>query len=201
MILWNRLNVFPSHKLPDGYVFVPKGDVYITRHCRRKTKESNQVIYSVWDREGAQRIGLRVPAAVHSEVTRLAGLTARKRARAVEARDARFISQSRKLLQTHFPLMPNDTVNVILGHAFLKGSGRVGRTSTCSDRHKVHLAVEAHIRHRLTAYDALLASGTPRWPARRLVLPFVNSIKKAWAGTSEGPTEALPLRPVPAVDT
>ncbi|KAJ5226480.1 hypothetical protein N7468_007705 [Penicillium chermesinum] len=144
-----------------GYVFVPKGDVYITRHCRRKTKESNQVIYSVWDREGAQRIGLRVPAAVHSEVTRLAGLTARKRARAVEARDARFISQSRKLLQTHFPLMPNDTVNVILGHAFLKGSGRVGRTSTCSDRHKVHLAVEAHIRHRLTAYDALLASGTP----------------------------------------
>lgn len=34
--------------MPDGYVLVPKGDVYITRHCRSKTKESDQIVYVVY---------------------------------------------------------------------------------------------------------------------------------------------------------
>jgi hypothetical protein len=34
--------------MPDGYVLVPKGDVYITRHCRSKTKESERIVYVVY---------------------------------------------------------------------------------------------------------------------------------------------------------
>ena len=34
--------------MPENYVFVPKGDVYVTRHCRSDTKESSQVVFAVY---------------------------------------------------------------------------------------------------------------------------------------------------------
>lgn len=46
----------------------------------------------------------------------------------------------------------------ILEHGFQKGSGRVGRSQILEDRLKVQLAVNAHIRHRLTQYDSILAA-------------------------------------------
>jgi len=39
---------FERDPLPSGYVFVPKGDVYVTRHCRSKTRESRRVVYVVY---------------------------------------------------------------------------------------------------------------------------------------------------------
>lgn len=44
----NLQNIVQNSAMPDGYVFVPKGDVYITRHCRTKTKELKQMVYTVW---------------------------------------------------------------------------------------------------------------------------------------------------------
>lgn len=41
-------NIFERAAMPEGYVFVPKGDVYITRHCRTDTKTSNRVVYLVY---------------------------------------------------------------------------------------------------------------------------------------------------------
>jgi hypothetical protein len=43
-------NIVQHVPMPEGYIFVPKGDVYITRHCRSKTKESNQIVYLVYVR-------------------------------------------------------------------------------------------------------------------------------------------------------
>ncbi|KLJ11770.1 hypothetical protein EMPG_13075, partial [Blastomyces silverae] len=33
---------------PPGYVFVPKGDVYITRNCRSLSHEAKQTVYTVY---------------------------------------------------------------------------------------------------------------------------------------------------------
>lgn len=41
-------NCFEREPLPSGYVFVPKGDVYVTRHCRSKTREAGKVVYLVY---------------------------------------------------------------------------------------------------------------------------------------------------------
>lgn len=41
-------NVVDKSAIPDGYVFVAKGDVYVTRKCRVETKESNRMVYTVW---------------------------------------------------------------------------------------------------------------------------------------------------------
>lgn len=140
-------------------------------------------------------MGIRVPEDIYSNVTTQAGLTASSRARAVEVRDAKIICRGQELLQTEFPLMPEETLKLILDHSFLKGSGRVGRATTPDDKRKASLAVEAHIRHKHTQYEDMLASGTDRKAARKKVWPIVVAIKEAWAGLSESQPACLTLRP------
>lgn len=41
-------NIPENIPMPAGYVLVPKGDVYVTRHCRSKTKDIDQIVYVVY---------------------------------------------------------------------------------------------------------------------------------------------------------
>jgi hypothetical protein len=188
--------------MPDNYVFVPKGDSYITLHCRRKTKDSHQAVYVVYvspillkliwdllmllqDKSGKRIQGIRVPADIHTDVVDLSKLTSDSRAKTVQARDVKYLSHGRKLLRTHFPLMPEDSLETILNHSFLKGSGRVGRTAMTTDERKTTLAVEAHIRHKHTPYEELLSSGVDRAKAREKVWPTVQTIRNTWQGKND----------------
>lgn len=90
--------------------------------------------------------------------------------------------------------MPAESLEVILDHAFLKGSGRVGRTSTKTDERKVILAVEAHIRHTCTPYEQLLQTGMDRTKAREAVWGTVKAIKTAWEGGESQHMGLLTLR-------
>lgn len=85
--------------------------------------------------------------------------------------------------------MPNASLKIVLKHAFLKGSGRVGRTSKTSDEIKASLAVEAHIRHNHTPYDELLKSGMNRKTARQKVWPTVKKIRESWEGQGKSDDE------------
>ncbi|KAJ5991742.1 hypothetical protein N7451_007466 [Penicillium sp. IBT 35674x] len=188
-------NIFERSAMPEDYVFVPKGDVYITRHCRTDTKASSRIVYLVYDKAAKRTLGIRVPKEIYTKVSKLATFTAEKRASAVKVRDGTFITRGRQLLRDVFPSMPNETLEIILNHAFLKGSGRVGRTSTTTEKRKATLAVEAHIRHNHTPYETLLASGLERCEARERVWPEVQAIKKAWEGSEEAKKIEMVLRP------
>ena len=65
-----------------------------------------------------------------------------------------------------------------------KYSGRIGRSASAKwlDEEAVRLAVIAHIRHRETKYDDLLAMGYDRHDARAVVRDHVERILKKWAG-------------------
>ncbi|KAL5342420.1 hypothetical protein BJX70DRAFT_320851 [Aspergillus crustosus] len=175
-------NCLQKEPLPDDYVFVPRGNVYITRNCRSKTKESHRLVYKVYDNTGKLSMGIRIPSDVYTAVLQSAEQTADSRANAVKLRDEKDLAHSQQLLRQRFPLMPAESLDVILHHAFLKGSGRVGRTSTTSDEHKAILAVEAHIRHTHTPYESMLRAGKQRDVARRKVRETVQSIRAAWEG-------------------
>lgn len=136
-------------------------------------------------------IGIGVPHHIHKEVEELADVTCKARAKAVQARDAKYLSHSEDLLRTLFPMMPDETVNTILNHSFLKGSGRVGRTATTGDKRKATLAVEAHIRHKHTPYESLLAAGTDRKDAREIVWPDIQATKKKWQEQEETDIEVV----------
>ncbi|KAJ6121165.1 hypothetical protein N7523_005445 [Penicillium sp. IBT 18751x] len=179
--------------MPDGYVFVPKGNAYITLHCRRRTKESHQTVYVVYDKSGKRVQGIRVPESIYANVVELSELTTDSRAKLVQARDAKYLSHGRKLLRQHFPLMPEESLEIILNHSFLKGSGRVGRTATTTDDRKATLAVDAHIRHTHTPYEELLSGGVDRDKARETVWPTVQTIRNTWQGKHDNLKSHIPL--------
>ncbi|KKK19072.1 hypothetical protein P175DRAFT_0453741 [Aspergillus ochraceoroseus IBT 24754] len=187
-------NCLQREPIPDTYVFVPRGDVYITRNCRSKTKETRRLVYKVYDNAGKTPLGIRVPSDIYNAVVQSAAETADSRANAVKVRDEKDLARSRQLLRTQFPLMPAESLDKVLNHAFLKGSGRVGRTSTKTDGRKAVLAVEAHIRHAHTPYESLLKSGKGRDEARKAVWGMVQTIRSAWEAHGTQPMGLLAVR-------
>ena len=94
------------------------------------------------------------------------------------------------MLLQFFPNIPDDACIAILEHGFQKGSGRVGRSKKIEDRRKVQLAVKAHIRHRLTPYDSILAANEgqhDKRAARDMVYSQVEAIADSWRATSSQP--------------
>ena len=57
--------------MPKGYRFVPKGNVYITKNCRKNTQAANKTVYVVVESLNTKRVktlGIRVPADIYGEV-------------------------------------------------------------------------------------------------------------------------------------
>ncbi|OJD19575.1 hypothetical protein AJ78_00432 [Emergomyces pasteurianus Ep9510] len=171
---------------PPGYVFVPKGDVYITRNCRSLSHKAKQTVYTVYNPNTQRTLGLYIPSQIHTTVSQSASSTLTARALAVAQKDARDTSKARALLRNQFPAMPVDTLETVLGHAFLKGSRRVGRSGKVErEEVKVGLAVDAHIRHVHTDYEKLLEDGVERADARERVWGTVKKVRALWEGKKE----------------
>ena len=101
--------------------------------------------------------------------------------------------------------MPTKTCGEILAHGFQKGSGRVGRATRLSEKRRIELAVNAHIRHRFTDYDIYLRTRrqfrsrnpNPRTEARQRVIGQIKMIADSWRpAANDAGTEACrdPIR-------
>ncbi|KAK3944320.1 hypothetical protein QBC46DRAFT_252213, partial [Diplogelasinospora grovesii] len=170
-----------SAPLPPGYVFVPKGNVYITKHCRAKTHDSGREVFVVVDKRD-KVIGLRCPREVWEGVVAEHELTAAKRADAVQRKDAAVEKEFEEKLLTLFPNVPRELVGEITKHAVEKHSRRVGRTGTKSLEQRVVLAVRAHVRHVHTGYEGLLKEGVGKREAREQIKDRVDEVVRGWAG-------------------
>ncbi|ODH12767.1 hypothetical protein ACO22_07937, partial [Paracoccidioides brasiliensis] len=60
---------------PPGYVFVPKGDVYITRNCRSRSRETKQMVYTVYNPQTRRTLDLDAPSQTHATITQSASST------------------------------------------------------------------------------------------------------------------------------
>ncbi|KAK1749359.1 hypothetical protein QBC47DRAFT_426794 [Echria macrotheca] len=167
--------------MPKGYVFVPKGDVYITKNCRQRSHSQGQQVYVVLNKRN-QPIGIRCPQSIFAAVQADHKATAAKRASAVDKRDAAICARFEKAVMNVFPGIPRQSLPLIVAHAAKKRSGRVGRTETVGLDHKAKLAVWAHIRHCHTDYDGLLKNGEDREVARGKVANIVNELSIKWGG-------------------
>jgi hypothetical protein len=79
--------------------------------------------------------------------------------------------------------MPSSDLEKVLNHAFMKGSGRLGRTSGQSVERRASLAVGAYVRHRYTTYDDMLNRGeASREQTRDRVWKTVRDVKLGWTG-------------------
>jgi hypothetical protein len=175
----------------DHLVFLPAGDVALTRRARRHSALAAVVLEWNRARKHYERQGLLVEegALARAEAECLADALARTRGRDREAErraelDQEYADRFAQRVRELFPRCPAGVELGIADHACRKYSGRVGRSAAAKalDGQAVLLAVAAHVRHAQTGYDALLAAGVERHEARRRVQLRVDAVLAEWRG-------------------
>jgi hypothetical protein len=175
----------------DHLLFLPSGNVALTRRARKHSTLSAVVLKWSRARKRYERQGLLVEsqALEKAEEECLGDEDIRKIRREREATrreelDRRYLEQFAALVRQLFPGCPDGREREIAEHACLKYSGRVGRSASAKalDEKAVRLAVIAHLRHRGTKYDELLAKGYDRWEARAAVEKTIDQVLHKWEG-------------------
>jgi hypothetical protein len=169
----------------DHLVFLPSGDVPLTRRARKHSMLSAVVLKWSRAQKRYERQGLLVeePALEKGEEECLADSEARERRKDREAlrrpeMDRHYVEQFAERIRELYPACPAEGEWAIAEHACLKYSGRVGRSVSAKslDDAALRLAVIAHIRHRETDYDRVLARGDGRHEARAEVESVVRRV-------------------------
>jgi len=173
----------------DHLVYLPSGDTALTRRARKHSTLSAVVLKWSRARRRYERQGLIVEeeALEKAEEECLADSDVRERRREREAVrreeiDQRYLKDFAGRVRELFPGCPARRETVIAEHACRKYSGRVGRSASAKslDESAVRLAVIAHIRHRETDYDHLLAIGYERQEARFAVEKTLEQVLSKW---------------------
>jgi hypothetical protein len=173
----------------DHLVFLGSGDAALTRRARKHSTLSAVVLKWSRARKRYERQGLLVeaPAIEKAEVECLADEDARQHRQQREAArrqelDHRYVDQFASRIREIFPRCPAEREREIAEHACRKYSRRVGRSAAAKalDEDAVRLAVIAHVRHRETRYDSLMATGWDRQDARAQVADDVHEVLRKW---------------------
>jgi hypothetical protein len=163
----------------------------LTRRSKKYSTLSAVVLKFSRSRNRYERQGLLVEeeALAKAEAQCLADSEVRERRneRSRERRaelDEKYINQFAKRIRELFPECPAGRELVIAEHACLKYSGRVGRSAEAKSLEEgmITLAVMAHVRHRETNYDSLLARGLGRHEARQEIRDRVDAMLNKWRG-------------------
>jgi hypothetical protein len=173
----------------DHLVFLPRGDVALTRRSRKHSVLSAVVVRFSRSRKRYERQGLLVESGAleraqeeclsdegKRRIAREKGSLARDRA------DNQYVAQFVDCIRSRYPDCPPGEAEAIAKRACEKYSGRVGRSSLAKsfDATAIDLAVKAHVRHRYTDYDRLLSRGWERTEARSAVSDRVTEIMERW---------------------
>jgi hypothetical protein len=173
----------------DHLVFLPAGDMALSRRARKRSLLSAVVVRFSRTRKRYERQGLLVAAEAldqaEDECAADAPERAAARARAAIQRvdeDREFVVAMTKEILGQYPACPADEARRIAAHTALRGSGRVGRSAAGRelDPRAIKLAVVAHIRHAHTNYDRLLMQGASRLDARILVREKIDQVLVKW---------------------
>jgi hypothetical protein len=173
----------------DHLVFLPSGDAALTRRARKFSTLSAVVLKWSRARKRYERQGLLVESQGldQAEAECFSDSEVRERRREREAirreeSDRHYVEQFVARVKELFPGCPPGREWEIAEHACLKYSGRIGRSSSAKalDEEAVRLAVIAHIRHRETDYDKLLAHGYERGEARATIAKAVTRTLGSW---------------------
>ncbi|MGI8906741.1 MAG: DUF2293 domain-containing protein [Candidatus Sumerlaeaceae bacterium] len=173
----------------DHLWFLPSGDAALTRRATKYSTLSAVVLKWSRSRKQYERQGILVEEQAieraETDCQADAELRESRRRRQQQKRqlqDGEYVTQFQANILTEFPTCPPAVAGAIALHACRKYSGRVGRSAAARrfDPKAILLAVRAHVRHNFTAYDHLLARGTPRQLARCEVEEEQEKVLARW---------------------
>ena len=169
--------------------YLPAGDTAITRRATKYSILHVVVMKKSPARKRSERQGVLVEAEAVRRAEAESAADAEKRtqqqtkaAKRREKEDQAYITAFAKAIAQQFPGCPQADVQEIAGHACQKYSGRVGRSAAAKqfDPAAVRLAVIAHIRHKYTKYETLLARYDDRQLARSEVRGEIENVLYRW---------------------
>ncbi len=173
----------------DHLVFLPAGDAALTRRSKKYSVLWAVVLKWSRPRKRYERQGLLVEEEAldraEAECLEDADVRARQRERSARRRaelDRQYVEDFALKVRELYPACPPGREQVIAEHACRKYSGRVGHSAAAKsfEPQAIHLAVQAHVRHRETDYDHYLARGHDRLDARAAVGGNVAEVLEAW---------------------
>jgi hypothetical protein len=173
----------------DHLVFLPSGDMALTRRSKKHSRLSAVVLKWSQARKRYERQGLLVENEALEQAEREceADATQReiRRSRAMLQRaelDEEYIKSFAARVREVYPHCPIGRETLIAEHACMKYSNRVGRCAAAKalDKQAIRLAVVAHVRHAETSYDELLSSMVERSDARAMVHDAVEEVLEQW---------------------
>src|SRR3569833_200910 len=184
----------PRDRPPKGYVFLPKGNVYLTTNSRRQTQAASRQVFTQLDESGKNATGLHIPSHIFHAVAAAERASRAARAAAVRKRDDTAARALEAAVRRQFPGAPEADVPRSVKHAMVKGRRRVARTATLGLEERVRLAVWAHVRHCCTGYDELLRDGVEREAARREVRGTMDEVLMTWGRKKDSTVGGRPVR-------
>jgi len=201
LTVWLHASGFwtPDHgrveKLPDGWTLVPTGDAALTRRLRLGPH------WIVREKCGGYSpvVGTYAPVAeverVRLELGGKVGAVDRdiRKQQALKLKEAQITEALRSAIRKLFPAIPEKDLKQIVSRS--RDDGRVGRAqaiyfSPKTEREETmeevaHRAVVAHVRHKYTRYEKILASGIETEVARATVANPIKQKLQSWESPSE----------------
>ncbi len=175
----------------DRLIYLPRGDAALTRRAGAHSRLRVVVLRWSRTRKHYERQGVLVDedALERAEAECLEDAEAREKRRQREAErrlelDEAFVMEFARQIQALYPGCPQGAERKIAEHACRKYSGRVGRSAAAKkfEPDAIHLAVQAHARHRFTDYEEFLGTGHGRAEARDLAGPTLDLVLTKWSG-------------------
>ncbi|KAF4977719.1 hypothetical protein FZEAL_5813 [Fusarium zealandicum] len=198
---------------PPGFEFVPAGNPELTAACKELSREKDAMIFVVSNAKDVgvgsnilahqvHRVGHHIREIIVEEARNGLGQLLDRALPACggspepipESQDE-YDAQVDAALRDLFPRIPNTDRQMIIEHAFRrgttsKGEKKVGLSADITLARRVQLAVLAHIRHTHTRYDTLLKETT--WQnARKVVEALCLDTLVKWRGDEESGRDQL----------
>jgi hypothetical protein len=174
----------------DRLVYLPRGDAALTRRAGAHSRLRVVVVRWSRTRKRYERQGVLVDEdaleRAESECLEDAEAREKRRQRETERRqelDEEFVAEFSRQVRALYPGCPKGEERKIAEHACRKYSGRVGRSAAAKkfEPDAIHLAVQAHARHRFTDYEEFLGTGHSRAEARDLAGPTLHLVLAKWS--------------------
>ncbi|KAF7544550.1 hypothetical protein G7046_g9766 [Stylonectria norvegica] len=191
---------------PPGFEFIPIGNPELTTACKELSRDKDAMIFIVsnsketdWNplAHHVHRIGHHFREVIVDEAREILGQTQALESIQVSGHSPEPIPESQEeynvqvdaALRDLFPRIPNTDRQMIIEHAFrrgttFKGDKPVGLSTDITLARRVQLAVLAHIRHTHTRYDTLLKE-TSWQNARKVVEALCLDTLVKWRGDEE----------------
>ncbi len=175
----------------DHLMFLPSGDMALSRRSRKYSRLSAVVVRFSRSRGRYERQGLLVtPAALAQAEEECAADAPDREARRAkgaiyrEAEDRELVEAMTKALLALYPGCPPAEAAAVAEHTAQRSSGRIGRSAAgrALEPEALELALRAHVRHQHTNYDELLMKGTDRLDARARVREQIEQVLASWSG-------------------